>query len=265
MPTDLLSAHILLVDDSLDELRLLKDVLDVHRFRMSIAFDGHQGYQRAKTLHPDLILLDVRMPKMDGFSACRLLKADPLTRDIPVIFLSAANAAEERLTGLSIGGVDYVNKPFLPEEVLARVRIHLSLSARMAPASGLAMQLSPSAIAPDEVLLQAGIAVICQHLGEPITVDDIASSVGSHEKKLSAVFKERTGLTVFAYLREERLRVAKQWLEQGDTSVQMIAEQLGFQNAGNFSTAFRERFGLPPTAYRKLLRQGDVAPGEQCA
>ena len=63
------SGHVLLVDDSLDELRLLKEVLDAHQFKMSIAFDGHQGYQRAKTLHPDLILMDVRMPKLDGFGA----------------------------------------------------------------------------------------------------------------------------------------------------------------------------------------------------
>lgn len=198
--------------------------------------------------------MDVRMPKLDGFGACRLLKADPVTRDIPVIFLSAANAAAERLTGLSIGGVDYVNKPFLAEEVLARVRIHLRLSAGPEPARDAA----PPAMTPDQVLLQAGITVMRTRLGEQISVEDIASSVGSHEKKMSAVFKQHTGLTVFAYLREERLRVARQWLEQGDASVQMIAEQLGFQNAGNFSTAFRERFDLTPTAYRKLRRQGGV-------
>ena len=116
---------------------------------------------------------------------------------------------------------------------------------------------------PDQVLLQAAIALMLSRLGEPLTVEDIAGSVGSHEKKMSAIFREHTGLTVFAYLREERLRVARQWLEQGDTSVQMIAEQLGFQNAGNFSTAFRERFELTPTAYRKLRRQHGMA--EPCA
>ena len=255
--------HVLLVDDSLDELRLLKRILDAHQFKMSIAFDGHQGYQRAKTLQPDLILLDVRMPKMDGFGACRLLKADPLTRDIPVIFLSAANSLQERLTGLSIGGVDYVNKPFQAEEVLARVRIHLNLSTRqLVPDTAVSADVFVSG---DEVLLQAAISLIRERLGEQITVEEIALSVGSHEKRLSAVFKSHTGMTVFAYLREERLHLARQWLAQGNISVQVIAEQLGFQNAGNFSTAFRGRFGLTPTAYRKQMQQEIRLTTESCA
>ncbi|AXK38763.1 response regulator transcription factor [Crenobacter cavernae] len=244
--------HLLIVDDSLDELRLLKALLDAHRFRLSIAFDGQQGYQRAQTLRPDLILMDVRMPKADGFAACRLLKADPKTRDIPVVFLSAANAPEERLTGLSIGGVDYVTKPFLAEEVLARVRIHLQLAGR--PAESQTDAAEP--LDPDEVLLQAGIALIRGRLSEPLTVEEIATQLGSYEKKLSAVFRERTGLTVFAYLREERLRTARQWLAESDASIQDVADQLAFQNAGNFATAFRERFGLTPTAYRRSVRAG---------
>ncbi|RXZ44440.1 response regulator transcription factor [Crenobacter cavernae] len=246
--------HLLIVDDSLDELRLLKTLLDAHRFRLSIAFDGQQGYQRAQTLRPDLILMDVRMPKADGFAACRLLKADPKTRDIPVVFLSAANAPEERLTGLSIGGVDYVTKPFLAEEVLARVRIHLQLAVRHS--GGDTAEAPDDALDPDEVLLQAGIALIRGRLSETLTVEEIATQLGSYEKKLSAVFRERTGLTVFAYLREERLRTARQWLAESNASIQDVADQLAFQNAGNFATAFRERFGLTPTAYRKSVRAG---------
>ncbi|MCW3480752.1 helix-turn-helix domain-containing protein [Neisseriaceae bacterium JH1-16] len=253
------TAHLLIVDDSLDELRLLKNLLDAHRFRLSVAFDGIQGYQRAQTLRPDLILMDVRMPKADGFSACRLLKADPQTRDIPVVFLSAATAPEERLTGLSIGGVDYVSKPFLAEEVLARVRIHLQLAGRHSAPQALAAE----PLDPDEVLLQAGIALIRHRLSEPLTVEEIATQLGSYEKKLSAVFRQRTGLTVFGYLREERLKTARRWLAETDTSIQDIADQLGFQNAGNFATAFRERIGLTPTAYRKSVRAGRPVAEEE--
>ncbi|POZ60198.1 response regulator transcription factor [Chromobacterium alticapitis] len=250
-------ARLLIIDDSLDELRLLKRLLDAHHFQLSIAFDGHQGYQRAQLLLPDLILLDVQMPRLDGFAACRLLKADPRTRHIPIVFLTAAQSAQERLTGLSIGGVDYVIKPFLAEEVLARIRIHLQLAAHSqatTDAPGLTLQHNP-----DEVLLQAGIQLIRNHLHEPLTVESIASRLGSYEKKLSAVFRQRTGLTVFAYLREERLKQARSWLAETDSSIQTIAEQLGFQNAGNFATAFRDRFALSPSTYRKTMRAEQTA------
>ncbi|WP_137009509.1 response regulator transcription factor [Aquitalea aquatilis] len=250
-------ARLLVVDDSLDELRLLKQLLDAHNFQLSVAFDGHQGYTRAQLLQPDLILLDVQMPRMDGFAACRLLKADPRTRHIPIIFLTAAQSTQERLTGLSIGGVDYVIKPFSAEEVLARIHIHLKLSTRgMTVADALDQGLKHT---PDEVLLQAGIQLIRSCLHEPLTVEDIARRLGSYEKKLSAVFRQHTDLTVFAYLREERLKQARNWLAETESSIQAIAEQLGFQNAGNFATAFRERFEVSPSTYRKMMRCAAVA------
>jgi len=248
--------RLLIIDDSLDELRLLKQLLDAQHFQLSVAFDGHQGYQRAQLLQPDLILLDVQMPKLDGFAACRLLKADPRTRHIPVIFLSAAQSTQERLTGLSIGGVDYVIKPFLAEEVLARIRIHLQLTTREKTTADCPEEILQRT--PDEALLQAGIRLIRHHLHEQLTVEDIASRLGSYEKKLSAVFRQHTGLTVFAYLREERLKQACKWLSETDSRIQTIAEQLGFQNAGNFATAFRERFEISPSVYRKMMRSGQV-------
>src|SRR3990167_4355443 len=119
--------RILIVDDSVEDLHLLIAVLREKRFRLSIAFDGKQGYQRAISIQPDLILLDVNMPNTDGFAACRLLKANDQTRHIPIIFLTAATAPEQRVLGLTAGGVDYVIKPFFAEEVLARIQIHLNL------------------------------------------------------------------------------------------------------------------------------------------
>src|SRR5471032_1572273 len=98
---------ILIVEDSAFEQRMLIDLLSEYPYRIAVAHNGLQGYQLALANHPDLILLDVRMPNMDGYTACRLLKANPATRDIPVIFLSGADGADERIMGLSIGGVDY--------------------------------------------------------------------------------------------------------------------------------------------------------------
>lgn len=262
------AAHILIVDDSLDELRALKSLLDAHAFRLSIAFDGHQGYQRAQLLQPDLILMDVRMPRLNGFATCRLLQECPSTRAIPVIFLTAASTPDERLSGLTIGGVDYINKPFNAEEVLARVRIHLRLAAQNRQHAQTHTDTpTPSentnTISNDsgEILLQACIRLIRSRLSEELTVTGIASELGSYEKKLSSLFREKTGMTVYAFLREERLKTARIWLGETSTSVREIAEQLGFQNAGNFATAFKSRFGVTPSSYREsVLSTRDACP-----
>ncbi|WP_374490110.1 response regulator [Zoogloea sp.] len=262
------AAHILIVDDSLDELRALKSLLDAHAFRLSIAFDGHQGYQRAQLLQPDLILMDVRMPRLNGFATCRLLQECPSTRAIPVIFLTAASTPDERLSGLTIGGVDYINKPFNAEEVLARVRIHLRLAAQnrqhaQAHTDTPTPSENTNTISNDsgEILLQACIRLIRSRLSEELTVTGIASELGSYEKKLSSLFREKTGMTVYAFLREERLKTARIWLGETSTSVREIAEQLGFQNAGNFATAFKSRFGVTPSSYREsVLSMRDACP-----
>jgi AraC-like DNA-binding protein len=201
------------------------------------------------------------MPRLNGFATCRLLKECPTTRDVPIIFLSAACAPEERLTGLSIGAVDYVTKPFSAEEVLARVRIHLRLASQSHnPTPSQAQGEATETIAdPGEILLQAGIRLIRNRLAEDLTVAEIAEELGSYEKKLSTVFRERTGMTVYAFLREERLKTARNWLAETGTNVKEIAEQLGFQNAGNFATAFKARFGISPTAYRESVSTGPVS------
>ncbi len=248
---------ILLVDDSPEEQGRILDFLQ-SRYRTVTAFNGDQGYQRALASQPDLILLDVRMPKTDGYSACRLLKADPTTRAIPVIFLSSACSPDERIEGLSIGAVDYIGKPYVAEEVLERIRIHLNLaeSSRFSPASN---RLQAPARNPDEVLVAAAIRMMKQHLHGSLSLGEIARRVGTYEKKLSQAFRAQTGFTVFAFLREERIRRARQLLTRTDMSMLDIADEIGFQSAANFTTAFRERMGVTPSAYRKATRQ-DMAP-----
>jgi len=126
---------ILIVDDSAFEQRLLADLLSEMPYRVCVAYNGAEGYRLAQSRHPDLILLDVRMPDMDGYTCCRLLKANPATQDIPVIFVSGTESAEDRILGLSIGGVDFVSKPFLPAELAARIHVHLNLVPRPEPGS----------------------------------------------------------------------------------------------------------------------------------
>lgn len=250
---------ILVVDDRPEEIRTVIELLRSEQLRVNVATDMRQGYERAMALMPNLILLDVRMPQVDGLAGSRLLKASPRTRDIPIIFLSSAAAQDERLDGLLHGAVDYIIKPCLPAEVLARVRIHLQLSPRPA---ALEPATPPALLSPDEVILRAAMHFIGANLARLPALAEIAHKVGTHDKKLSAIFREHLGTTVFAWIRDERLRRGRELLASSRMSMQDIAEQVGFRSACNFTTAFRERAGVTPSAFRRGLQErGEEAAG----
>ena len=118
---------ILVIDDDANNLAIVSDYLNGFDFTILIAEDGESGCERAAYAKPDLILLDVLMPGIDGYETCRRLKADPRTREIPVIFMTALAETEHKVRGFQAGAVDYVTKPFQREEVLARVSVHLRI------------------------------------------------------------------------------------------------------------------------------------------
>jgi CheY-like chemotaxis protein len=120
---------ILIVDDNQTNLGVLADFLEESGFTILIARDGESGLEKARYGRPDLILLDVMMPGIDGFETCRRLKADQATQDIPVIFVTALSNSEEKIKGFEVGAVDYITKPLHEKEVLARVTTHLRLQA----------------------------------------------------------------------------------------------------------------------------------------
>ncbi|WP_153130905.1 response regulator [Dechloromonas hortensis] len=119
--------EILVVDDTVASLDLLCDLLTEAGYVVRPAQDGRMALRSAQAKPPELILLDVRMPGMDGYELCQRLKAEPATRDIPIIFLSALRDTGDKVRGFSLGAVDYIAKPFQPEEVLARVHTHIEL------------------------------------------------------------------------------------------------------------------------------------------
>jgi signal transduction histidine kinase len=118
---------ILIVDDTPTNLGVLFDLLANSGFKVLVAEDGKDAIEQLEYATPDLILLDVLMPGIDGFETCRHLKAQSSTKDIPIIFMTALSETVDKVKGLSLGAVDYITKPLQHEEVLARVKIHLSL------------------------------------------------------------------------------------------------------------------------------------------
>lgn len=121
------NARILIVDDTPDNIQVLGMLLKEEGYQTTVALTGGQALKHVEKISPDLILLDVMMPEMDGFETCRQLKQSPQTRDIPIIFLTAKTDTEDIVRGLRLGAVDYVTKPFRKEELAARVNTHLRL------------------------------------------------------------------------------------------------------------------------------------------
>lgn len=122
-------ASILIVDDTPENLRFLSNTLNDQGYDVLTAINGSLALMGAKTAQPDLILLDIKMPGIDGYEVCRQLKLDEQTRDIPVIFLSFLDEPWDKVTAFAVGGIDYITKPFQTQEVLARVENQLTLRA----------------------------------------------------------------------------------------------------------------------------------------
>ncbi len=118
---------ILVADDEPVNLALIKRRLEWEDYHIHTAQDGSEAVEKARLLHPDLVILDVMMPVLDGLQACRLLKDHDATRDIPIIFLSALDDTDTKINGLSLGANDYISKPFRVEELLARVAVAIRL------------------------------------------------------------------------------------------------------------------------------------------
>lgn len=129
MGADTHRATILIVDDTPLNLHVIVESLEDRGYRILVATRGEEALKRVHYALPDLILLDVMMPDMNGFDICRRLKAQPLTRNIPVIFMTALASVEDKVAGFAAGGIDYVTKPLHVEEVRARVDTHLGLRA----------------------------------------------------------------------------------------------------------------------------------------
>lgn len=127
IPSSEVKGNILIVDDTPNNLRLLSSMLTKQGYEVRSAISGSVALMAVRTVPLNLILLDINMPKMNGYEVCQRLKADERTRDIPVIFLSALGEPLDKVQAFQLGGVDYITKPFQVEEVLARVENHLTI------------------------------------------------------------------------------------------------------------------------------------------
>jgi DNA-binding response OmpR family regulator len=235
-----------------------------------VATNGADGLRMSLAGAPQAILLDVAMPGMDGYAVCRQLKTEALTAAIPVLFLSAMASIEERLKGYAAGGADFIGKPFSAEEVLTWLFVHLRMARRVLPAmpaNGFASAVakpatSPSAaLAPrDNELIGAALAELQREDTAWPGSDTLARRLGTNEKKLAELFRQRFGLTVYEYLVQQRLESARARLASTQEQIQLIADRAGYRNASDFSRAFRNRYGTGPRQYRQSSQGLEFSP-----
>lgn len=261
------AARVLIIDDEPESIALLLAYLKDHYNDLMVALEGEDGLTKAQLAIPDLILLDVSMPGMDGFEVCRRLKANVRTAEIPVVFLSSHSFIEDKLEGFRAGAVDYISKPFSDLEVLARVAVHSqsSLQRKRLEAealSNLNQQFPNTRESLGDALFQQACRLLREHLCEKTDLYTLAHTLKTTENKLNSLFQRRLGLSLFDYSQELRLTTARQLVERGDMQIRLIASMVGYANPGDLSRAFRRRFGVSPRNYRLDAERLTTPPPE---
>ena len=270
---------ILVIDDNVTEIRLLLEMLRQEGYRFYVALNGEDGFRRALEHNPQLVLLDLYMPQMDGRATARLFHGDPRLSHIPIVMLTGSNTLCDKLDSFSEGVVDYITKPFSAQEVAARLRVHLrrwgagsawSTGADTAPVQtqisapaplkgllGLPAEVARlKAAAKDPALPQGqrwvleAQALLLAHLAEPLNLPNLAHQVGTNEHRLNKEFHRYTGKAVFDFLRMQRHQLACESLLHTGESITAIAQATGFGSVSAFSFAFRQRCSLTPSEYR---------------
>ena len=247
---------ILVVDDVAVNLTQLVEILRQAGYRVRPAASGGLALQSARLAPPDLILLDVLMPDLDGFEVCRQLKADTQTRGIPIIFLSAIDDAGHVVQGFELGAIDYLSKPIEARELIARITAHLDrhrLQLRLLQRLQSHESQSDDSARSRFQHVDKITAYLLKHLAAEHSLDELASMACSNRATLNEQFQHLFGMSVFEWLHEQRMQHAAYLLGNSREQIQQIASDVGYHNSTAFSTAFKRRFGLSPRAYRDTV------------
>ena len=257
---------ILLVDDKSSDLFKLKEILQHHNFKLLTAHDGGQALAQVQTEMPDLIVMDIEIPIIDGLTACRIIKAKHKLQHIPVILLSSQQGLSSKLAGFESGCTDYITKPFHPEEVVARIALrldhteiihHLVETRSSRPLNTQKESANNNGITHCQLVIQA-CELLIKNIQTPPTIEQLARQLQTNRNYLNKAFQESLGLTTFAWLREERLRQASYLLKETTQPLKRISYQCGYSTPSSFITSFKKRFGITPSEYRQKAADNHV-------
>jgi DNA-binding response OmpR family regulator len=245
---------ILVVDDEAELRDFLQQELK-GTYKVLTACNGNEGLQIALSQMPQLIVSDVMMPEMDGFTFVKRLKSNANTSHIPVILLSSKTAHEDRMAGLDKGADAYLTKPFNIEELALLVsnliNSRLILKGKFSGAQDGQDKVKPLDLkSSDEILMERIMATINEHMSSlELSVSMLAAEVGLSRSQLHRKLKELTGISAGDFIRNIRLKQAAELLKGRKMNVSQVAYAVGFANQTHFSTTFKKFYGISPVEY----------------
>lgn len=181
---------VLIIDDKPDNLSLAAEFLESQGIDIMMSKNGVDGVEKAGLGQPDLILLDVMMPEIDGFETCHRLKLDAVTKDIPVIFMTALTELDDKLKAFAVGGVDYVTKPIQESELLARVGVHLKISRLQKELEDKNLRLEGALDTGNIVNVAIGVLMEREGVKREPAFEIIRKQARSQQRKVSDVANE---------------------------------------------------------------------------
>jgi AraC-like DNA-binding protein len=251
--------RLLVIDHQPESVAGLIAALAEKAVKVTLARNDLEGHAEAIAARPDLIVLDLTFPA-SGADLCRRLKGDRRTVGIPLLCTSPSNAIDDKLAAFSNGAVDYLVKPFSEAEATARILAHLQIKRRIDRLESMVAQAALDRVGdeafPDDQLFAQALVLLEKHLASPPGLIELSRMLGTNERKLTEIFRQRVGMSVFDYFTETRLESARHLLERSRMRVQAIASHIGYRNAGDFTRAFRRRFGTTPREHRRSHQSG---------
>jgi len=231
---------VLVVDDELGILEMHARVVESQspNYRVLRARNGREALEVIREEHPDLVLLDLMMPELDGFGVLEAMRDEEMSRNIPVIVLTGQVLTEEDMARLNRGVASVLGKGlFSVEETLGHIEATLAHRCKLSVET--------------QRVVRRAMAYVHTHYAEQVSLKDVAAYVGLSEQHLIRSFRKEIGTTPINYLKRYRIRQAKALLEGGNKSITEVALEVGFSDSSYFARVFRREVGVSPSAYRR--------------
>ena len=257
---------ILVIEDEARTRNLFLNCLKAEGFYTIAAENGFVGIQRAQEQLPDLVICDIIMPELNGYTVLTTLRQNPATAIIPFIFLTGKNTKAELRQGMELGADDYLTKPCTVEELLGAIAARLekqivlrqwcatecqAVKGTQPTDTALALQSDSQSIFPDcSPKLNKVFQFIEDNYQQPINLCDVAKAVGYSPAYLTNLVKRQTKRAIHGWIVERRMTEARSLLLKTDEPVNQIAAKVGYPDAGHFIRQFRQLHEMPPKVWR---------------